>query len=66
MDDRQFTHANYGKAARVEVWGTEVRLIFIADTESKANDLADSILAQMKEGAVTITMMGRPTSVVEE
>jgi len=60
------SHANYGKAARVEVWGTEVRLIFIADNEDKANDLADSILTQMKAGSVSITLTGRPTSVVEE
>jgi hypothetical protein len=66
LTDRQFTHPNFGNSARVEVWGKEVRVIFIAGTQAKADDLAESIVAQMKAGALNITMMGKPTSVVED
>ncbi len=65
--DRQFTHPDIGSAARVEVWGNEVRLVFVCKSEAKANDVADSILAQLKQGADNITMMGGPpTSITEE
>lgn len=66
MTDRQFTHANFGKQARVEIWGKEVRLIFVASDTATAYDLADYLFGQLKSGAVNITMMGRPTSIVEE
>ena len=39
MTDRQFTHPNFGNQARVEVWGKEVRLIFVADNKAKAERL---------------------------
>jgi hypothetical protein len=63
--DRQFTNPDYGKGVRVEVIGREVRLIFVASTVEKANDLADSILGQLKKGSVNITLMGQPTSIEE-
>jgi len=63
--DRLFTHPNFGNEARVEVWGKEVRLIFVASDERRANDLAESFVQQLKAGAVTITMMGKPGKVVE-
>jgi len=66
MTDRQFTHPNFGNQARVEVWGKEVRLIFVADNSAKANDFAEYLVSQLKQGAINITMMGTPTSVVEE
>lgn len=66
MTDRGFTHPNFGREARVEVHGREVRLIFVAGTNSQANDLAETIFNQMKAGALNITLMGKPTSVVEE
>lgn len=65
MSDRGFTHPNFGSQARVEVWGKEVRLIFVAGSASKAEDLAESIVQQLKAGALNITMMGKPTSVEE-
>lgn len=64
--DRQFTNPNFGTQARVEVVGREVRLIFVASTVEKANSLADNMIEQLKAGAINITMMGKPTSVVEE
>ena len=64
--DRQFTHPDIGNQARVEVWGNEVRLIFVCKSEAAANDVADSILRQLARGAVNITMMGKPTSITEE
>lgn len=65
MTDRGFTYPNFGHEARVEVRGREVRLIFVASTEDRANDMADLLLHQLKSGAVNLTMMGRPTSVTE-
>ena len=64
-DDRLFTHPNFGKQARVECWGREVRLIFVADNDAKAEELAESIVDQMRNGALNITLLGRPDAVVE-
>ena len=64
--DRQFTNPNFGNQARVEVDGCEVRLIFVASTKQKANDLADSMVEELKRGSITLTMMGKPTSVEED
>jgi hypothetical protein len=66
MTDRQFTHPNFGNQARVEVWGKEVRLIFVAANQSKAEDMATYLVDQLKSGSLNITVMGKPTSVVEE
>lgn len=65
MTDRGFTHPNFGKAARVEVWGNEVRLIFEANTAAQAEDMAETIVTQLKAGALNLTLMGKPTPVVE-
>ncbi|HQR14191.1 MAG TPA: hypothetical protein PLZ37_06480 [Nitrospira sp.] len=65
MADRGFSHANFGTQARIEQRGKEVRLIFVAGTHAQAASLCDSILEQMKAGAINITMMGKPTSVEE-
>ena len=64
--DRQFTHPNFGNQARVEVWGKEVRLIFVASSADMANDFAENLVEQLQSGAVNITLMGKPTSTVEE
>ena len=66
MSDRGFTHPNFGRELRVEVYGREVRLTFFAETKAQANSLAQSIVAQSKQGAFNITLMGKPTSMVEE
>lgn len=66
MTARSFTHPNFGNEARVEVNGREVRLIFVAATIEKANDLADSLLSQLKSGSIQLTMMGKPTNVTED
>jgi hypothetical protein len=65
MRDRGFTHPNFGMQARIEQAGKEVRIVFVAGTELQAISLAESILSQMKAGAINITMMGKPTSVEE-
>ncbi|HLH95062.1 MAG TPA: hypothetical protein VKW08_08080 [Xanthobacteraceae bacterium] len=65
MSARAFTHPDFGKEARVEVWGREVRLIFVAGTEAKAESLAEGIVEQLKAGVLHLTMMGKPTGVVE-
>jgi len=66
MTDRQFTHPNFGNQARVEVWGKEVRLIFVASNPTKAEDMAEYLVDQLKSGSLNITVMGKPTSVVED
>lgn len=65
MTDRGFTHPNFGNQARVEMHGKEVRLIFVAGSLAQAEDLAETIVAQLKQGALNITLMGKPTSVEE-
>lgn len=66
MTDRGFSHPNFGNAARVEVWGKEVRLIFEAKTAAAAEDFAEHIVNQLKAGALNLTMMGKPTSITDE
>lgn len=66
MTDRGFSHPNFGNNARVEVWGKEVRLIFIAHTGAQAADFAEYIVNQLKAGALNLTLMDKPTSVVED
>ena len=63
MSARGFTNPNFGKEVRVEQWGREVHLIFVGESEAKANDLVDNILGQLKAGAINITMMGKPTKI---
>lgn len=65
MTDRGFSHPNFGKEARVEQQGREVRLIFVANTPEQAGDLAEKIVEQLKGGAINLTMMGKPLSVTE-
>lgn len=66
MSARGFTNPNFGKEVRVEQWGREVHLIFVGETEAKAGALVDNILGQLKAGAINITMMGKPTSIIDE
>jgi len=66
MSDRQFTHPNFGNQARVELADREVRLVFVARNSNAAESLADNLVAQLRNGALNITLMGKPTSVVED
>lgn len=65
MSDRGFTHPDFGREARVEQYGREVHVVFVAGTQAQSDSLCETILAQLKAGALNITMMGRPTSVEE-
>ena len=65
MTDRGFTHPNFGKQARIEQYGKEVRLIFVADTQAQSDGMCEALLTQMKTGALNITLMGKPTTVEE-
>lgn len=65
MSARGFSHPDLGREARVEQWGREVRLIFVCGTEEKAADLVNSIVGQMKAGALNLTLMGKPTKITE-
>lgn len=63
--DRGFTHPDFGTEARLEQHGKEVHVIFVAGSTRQASALCDSILEQMKAGALNISMLGKPTSVTE-
>jgi hypothetical protein len=65
LTDRGFTHPNFGREARIEQYGKEVHLIFVATTQAQSDDMCETLLSQMKAGALNITLMGRPTSVEE-
>lgn len=65
MSARGFTHPNLGTQARVEQHGCEVRLIFVCSNRAKADDFTDTIVSQLKQGALNLTLMGKPTSVEE-
>jgi hypothetical protein len=65
MSARGFTHPNLGTQARVEQHGKEVRLIFVCGTRKQADDFTDTLVNQLKAGALNLTLMGKPTSVIE-
>lgn len=65
MSDRGFTHPNFGSQITVELDGCEVRLIFVAGSAEQAEDFAESIVGQLENGLLNITMMGKPTDVME-
>lgn len=65
MTDRGFTHPNFGNEVRVEQYGREVHIVFVAGTQAQSDSMCESILSQLKTGALNITMMGKPTSVEE-
>lgn len=65
MTDRGFTHPNFGKQVRIEQFGKEVHLIFVADSMGQSDSLCDFLLQQLKGGSLNITLMGKPTSVEE-
>ena len=64
--DRPFTHPNFGQEVRIEQYGKEVHLIFVAANEAKADDLVKTLLKQLKAGALNLTMLGKPTKVEGE
>lgn len=65
MTDRGFTNPNYGHEVRIEQYGKEVHLIFVASTSAKADSLVETLLSQLKAGAINLTVMGKPTGVTE-
>lgn len=65
MTDRPFTHPNFGRQVRIEQFGKEVHLIFVASTQTQSDDLCDELLRQLKSGALNMTLMGKPTSIEE-
>jgi hypothetical protein len=61
-----FSHPNYGREVRIEQYDREVHLIFVAGTRAMSDRLVEDLLKQLKSGALNITLMGKPTSVIEE
>lgn len=66
MTDRPFSHPNFGKEARIEQYGREVHLIFVAGTKAQADDLVEVLLAQLKAGSLQITVMGSTPVITED
>lgn len=65
-EDRGFSHSNFGKQVRIEQYGCEVHLIFVAGSQAQSDSLCDELLRQLKDGALNLTLMGKATSVTEE
>jgi hypothetical protein len=65
MSDRGFTHPNFGNQVDIEQQGRQVRLTFTAGTVAQAESLAEHLLAQLEGGALNLTLMGKPKSVIE-
>lgn len=64
--DRAFTHPNLGHQVRIEQFNREVRLTFVCHTREAADALTEDMLRQIKDGALSLTLMGKPTSVEED
>jgi hypothetical protein len=65
MSAKAFSHPNFGKEVRIEQYGNEVHLIFVAGSRAQSDSMCDALLRQLKGGAVNITVMGEPTSIQE-
>lgn len=63
MSDRPFTHPNFGNSVRIEQFGKEVHLIFVARTQEQSDSMCDELLRQLKAGAVNLTLMGKPNRI---
>ncbi len=57
------THPNFGRELRIEQYGNEVHLIFVAGSRQQSNSLVDELMRQLKAGALNLSIMGKPTSV---
>jgi hypothetical protein len=62
---RAFTHPNFGNEVRIEQYGREVHLIFVAKTREQSDSMCDELLRQLKAGALNLTLMGKPTGIEE-
>jgi hypothetical protein len=62
---RGFTHPNLGTAATVEQRGRMVTLTFVCGNKALADGFAETLVSQLKNGALNLTLMGKPTSVKE-
>lgn len=62
---RPFSHPNFGREVRIEQFGKEVRLIFVASTQSQSDSICEELLRQLKGGSVNLTLMGKPSSITE-
>lgn len=65
MSARAFSHPNFGNEVRVEQFGKEVRLIFVALTQHQSDYMVEELLRQLKAGGLHLDMIGKPTSIVE-
>lgn len=64
-NDHGFTIPDFGKQVRIEQMGREVRLVFVAETQQKADKLVENLLSQLTSGHLEITLLGKPTSIMD-
>jgi hypothetical protein len=60
------SHPNFGNEVRIEQYGKDVHLVFVAKTRDLANDLCDELLRQLQEGEIEIKLAGKPTSIIRD
>ncbi|UGY13784.1 hypothetical protein HAP48_0035210 [Bradyrhizobium septentrionale] len=65
MTARGFSHPNLGKAVEIKQQGKRVALIFVCTTEERAGDQVEDLLQQLQDGALNLTLMGKPTGIKE-
>jgi hypothetical protein len=66
VNDRPFTHPDFGNEVRLEQYGLEVHLVFVAKTQKQSDSAISSLLEQLKSGVLNITLMGNPTNIKDE
>jgi len=60
------SHPNFGNEVRIEQYGKDVHLVFVAKTRNLANDLCDELLRQLQKGEIEIKLAGKPTSIIRD
>lgn len=60
------SHPNFGNEVRIEQYGKDVHLVFVAKTRELANNLCDELLRQLQAGEIEIKLAGKPTSIIRD
>jgi hypothetical protein len=65
MSAQGFTHPHFGSEVRIEQYDREVHLVFVAGSPAQSASLVEMLLSQLKDGALNLTLMGKPTGIEE-
>lgn len=60
-----YKYPNYGRQVRIEQYGQEVHLIFVAGSMQQADDVVNDLLNQLKQGHLQIKIQGQPSTIIE-